>query len=42
MGDFWEMFHPPLPWVRVRVKVGVRSIFRFMGRVEGEFSRNQD
>ena len=23
--------HPPLPWVSVRVKVGVRLIFGFMG-----------
>ena len=37
MGGFWEMSHQPHPWVRVRVKVGVRLIYRFMGGIVGGF-----
>ena len=29
------MSHPSLPWVRARVKVGFRFVFRFMGGVGG-------
>ena len=35
MGGFWEMSHPPLPYVMVRVKIGVGPIFRFIGGVGG-------
>ena len=35
VGGFWEMSHLPFPWIRVRVKVGIRFIFRFMGGVGG-------
>ena len=32
---FWELSHPPVPQVRVRVKVGVGLIFKFVGGVSG-------
>ena len=35
MGGFWEMSHPPLPYVMVRIKIGVGPIFRFIGGVGG-------
>ena len=31
------MSHPPIPKVRVRAKVGVSFIFKFMGGVVGGF-----
>ena len=40
MGGFWGMSHPSLPLVRVRVKFGVRLIFRFMGGEDGWFLGN--
>ena len=38
MDSFWEMPHPPLPEVRVRVTVEV--MFRFVGEVGGWFLGN--